>query len=409
MKKTLSIVLAVTMLLALLVVPGTFAASDTIYMADDFEDYEAREYGAEEVPSTANYAIWGNAESKIEVAANSIDETYGQSMHLTRTALYTAWDLDKLYHTKEDTVVIDMLLGFNELKTITVNGFFEATGGDERGENLNLLWLSNYNGRNIIKVGAAGVSTTKDLKKRVMNRLTLVLHMDDTKDVTADFYLDGEKVNEETASVGIRSKSLLRLAVDAFTAGSGTDAYLDNLVVAGLAGTVEEYLAQPFPGNTSTTTSPSTPAPDGEATPAPSGEATPAPTATAEPAPFEPVRDPNGNITVYIDEQPVEFDVPPALVNSRTMVPMRKIFEAIGAEIQWDEASSTVTGTKGDKLVRITIGEEKAAINGDIVMLDQPAILVDGRTLVPVRVVSEGLGLNVEWDEATLSVIISTK
>ena len=88
---------------------------------------------------------------------------------------------------------------------------------------------------------------------------------------------------------------------------------------------------------------------------------------------------------------------------------MRKIFEAIGADIEWNDETQTVVGKKENRIVKIKIGSEKATIGSEIVTLDQPAVLVNDRTMVPVRVVSEGLGLDVNWDNETESVIIKSK
>ena len=164
---------------------------------------------------------------------------------------------------------------------------------------------------------------------------------------------------------------------------------------------MEDYFKKPFPGNTENNIK------ESEKTPEP----TAAPEPTKEPPEidkdFKPEKDPNGKINVYVNNEKIDFDVSPMILNDRTMVPMRKIFEALGADIDWNEVTSTVTGTKDDKKVKIKIGAEKATINGAIVTLDQPAVIQNDRTLVPVRVISEGLGAVVQWDEETKSVLIA--
>ena len=63
----------------------------------------------------------------------------------------------------------------------------------------------------------------------------------------------------------------------------------------------------------------------------------------------------NENITVYLDDILLSFDVPPQIIDGRTMVPMRKIFESLGAVVTWDESTQTVTGKRGDTTVNVSI------------------------------------------------------
>jgi len=114
------------------------------------------------------------------------------------------------------------------------------------------------------------------------------------------------------------------------------------------------------------------------------------------------------DINVTIDGSAQTYDVMPVIENGRTLVPMRAIFEALGAKIEWDDATKTVTGTKGDVSVVLTIGNTAAKVSGKEVTLDVPAKILSDRTMVPVRFISESLGCNVGWDDATKTVIIST-
>ncbi|NPV90756.1 MAG: copper amine oxidase N-terminal domain-containing protein [Firmicutes bacterium] len=90
------------------------------------------------------------------------------------------------------------------------------------------------------------------------------------------------------------------------------------------------------------------------------------------------------------------------------MVPMRVIFEALGATVQWDDATKTVTATKDATVIKLTIGSETAYKNDESVSLDAPGMIVDDRTLVPLRFVSEALGAQVAWDGATQTVSITS-
>ena len=113
-------------------------------------------------------------------------------------------------------------------------------------------------------------------------------------------------------------------------------------------------------------------------------------------------------ITVLLDGEQLTFDVNPVLENGRTLVPMRVIFEALGAKVDWDQDTWTAIATKDDIKIEISIDSTQMLKNGEIVTLDVPAKLIDGRTLVPVRAVSEGLGANVDWNNDLWQVIITT-
>lgn len=111
-------------------------------------------------------------------------------------------------------------------------------------------------------------------------------------------------------------------------------------------------------------------------------------------------------INVVVDGNKLTFDVPPFLDNGRMLVPVRAIFEALDATIEWDGNTQTVTASKGDKIITLQIGNDKATIGNTEVILDVPAKLKDGRTFVPVRFVSEALGAKVVWDSATNTAFI---
>ena len=104
------------------------------------------------------------------------------------------------------------------------------------------------------------------------------------------------------------------------------------------------------------------------------------------------------NIKVIIDIKNVTFDVPPTIVSGRTLVPLRAIFEALGATADWDDATQTVTSEKGETKISLTINSNIMTVNGEEKTLDVPATLIDSRTLVPVRAISESFGLAVGWD-----------
>lgn|GEM_PF-2152987 len=102
---------------------------------------------------------------------------------------------------------------------------------------------------------------------------------------------------------------------------------------------------------------------------------------------------------VKINDKQMSFDVPPVIKNGRTLVPLRAIFEELGAEVQWDEKTRTVTALKGDKVISLKIDSYDAEVDGSRVVLDVPAQIMNGRTLVPLRFVSEALGAIVTWNQ----------
>lgn len=113
-------------------------------------------------------------------------------------------------------------------------------------------------------------------------------------------------------------------------------------------------------------------------------------------------------IRVLIDGQLLDVDRPPIVVNSRVLVPLRGIFERLGAGVRWDQNTRTVIAMRGTTTVEVMIGRLTARVNDRIVPLDVPAMIVAARTLVPLRFISEALGARVEWVEETRTVRITS-
>jgi hypothetical protein len=111
---------------------------------------------------------------------------------------------------------------------------------------------------------------------------------------------------------------------------------------------------------------------------------------------------------VELNGRPVALSVDPIQIVNRTMVPMRSIFEALGANVQWTDSTQTVTAVRDATKVQLTIGELNAMVNGQYVGLDVPAMIYRGSTMVPLRFVSESLGADVRWNEATQTVSMYT-
>lgn len=113
-------------------------------------------------------------------------------------------------------------------------------------------------------------------------------------------------------------------------------------------------------------------------------------------------------ISVFIEGQKVEFDQPPVIIDGRTLVPMRALFEALGAEVYWYGETKTVQGISRGVSVEITIDEAFMLRNTCGVDLDVPAKIINGRTMIPLRVVSEAFGMQVIWDNQSRTINLSS-
>lgn len=100
------------------------------------------------------------------------------------------------------------------------------------------------------------------------------------------------------------------------------------------------------------------------------------------------------------------LDVPPRIVEGRTMVPLRFVGEALGAEVGWNEEHRQVTYSAGSRRIVLTVGQKIVYIEDSAEEIDIPPMIINGRTMVPVRFVSQWLGAVVQWDEAASRVEI---
>lgn len=114
-------------------------------------------------------------------------------------------------------------------------------------------------------------------------------------------------------------------------------------------------------------------------------------------------------IGVYLDGEMLEFEVPPTMINDRTVVPMRKIFEKLGASVEWESSNQTITANKNQTSILMQIGNKDMRVDGEHIELDVPPTIVDGSTMVPARAVAEAFGANVQWSPAINCVIINTQ
>ena len=116
-------------------------------------------------------------------------------------------------------------------------------------------------------------------------------------------------------------------------------------------------------------------------------------------------------IDVVVLGKKVEFDVQPEMQNDRVMVPVKAIFEALGAVVTWEDETQTVMAVKDNRVVLLQIGNTKMFVDdNEAIELDAPPILKDdSRTLVPVRAISEAFDYDVEWIEEAEMVVVSEK
>ena len=111
-------------------------------------------------------------------------------------------------------------------------------------------------------------------------------------------------------------------------------------------------------------------------------------------------------IRVLLNGSELSFEQPPIIKDDRTLVPMRAIFEAMGATVDWEDSTKTVTSKKGSTTITVTIDNNIMYKNNVETYLDVPAQLIGDYTMVPVRAVAESFGADVTWDESTRTICI---
>jgi murein tripeptide amidase MpaA len=117
----------------------------------------------------------------------------------------------------------------------------------------------------------------------------------------------------------------------------------------------------------------------------------------------------NNEVDVVINGVKTNFDQPAILMNYRTMVPVRGVFEKLGASLNWNNTTKTAVIKKDDTIVSLTVGKKTATVNGQTYTLDAPATTINSRTLIPLRFVGEAIGASVKWDSATRTAYIKSQ
>ncbi|WP_127531080.1 N-acetylmuramoyl-L-alanine amidase family protein [Paenibacillus kobensis] len=112
--------------------------------------------------------------------------------------------------------------------------------------------------------------------------------------------------------------------------------------------------------------------------------------------------------SLYLDGRLLNADSPPQLVNNTMLVPLRIVSEELGADVIWNQAQKLITVHKDDLNLQLGIDKKEALVNGQTQLLDAAPLLMNKHTLIPVRFVSENLGLIVKWDSQTQSVLLKS-
>ncbi len=114
------------------------------------------------------------------------------------------------------------------------------------------------------------------------------------------------------------------------------------------------------------------------------------------------------SIHIEINGQEKVFNQQPVIYNDITLVPMRAIFEELGAEVKWDNSTRKITATKENTTIELKIDSKDAFKNYDIVRLLQAPSIINNNTMVPLRFVSEAMGAEVKWDEKSKTISINS-
>lgn len=113
----------------------------------------------------------------------------------------------------------------------------------------------------------------------------------------------------------------------------------------------------------------------------------------------------SGEVNVTVNSIPVDMEG--VIVDGRTMVPVRGVFEKIGYNVDWNSDTKTATLTKGSNKVEITSGNTYFTYNGTQITPDVPQQIIDGRFMLPLRAVGEALNAKVDWDSETKTAAIT--
>lgn len=115
------------------------------------------------------------------------------------------------------------------------------------------------------------------------------------------------------------------------------------------------------------------------------------------------------NNTMTVGENEVQLDTAPVIINGRTLIPVRGMSEAMGADVDWDNTDKTVTITKENVAIKLTIDSTTAYLNNEEKTLDTAPVILNGRTMLPARFIAESFGYDVTWDNDNKTILVTYK
>ncbi|QOX63216.1 AMIN domain-containing protein [Anoxybacterium hadale] len=113
-------------------------------------------------------------------------------------------------------------------------------------------------------------------------------------------------------------------------------------------------------------------------------------------------------VALQIDGKSVNSDVPPVIIKERTLIPLRAVFESMGAQVTWNDQARIAAVALGSSSVQLDIDREAAFVNGNQAAMDVPALIINDRTMIPLRFVAESLNCGIGWDDLTRTVSIQS-
>ena len=114
-----------------------------------------------------------------------------------------------------------------------------------------------------------------------------------------------------------------------------------------------------------------------------------------------------GSTVISINGNESWLDTAPIIQNGRTLLPLRAVVEGLGGSVAWEDETRTAVFAKGDKVIFMTIGSNTAFVNTTEYTMDVEPVIIGGRTMLPIRFVAENLGFLVEWDETTQKITVT--